>query len=408
MSSGIQWRCVLLWLSVSGLLLACSAAPEPLPATATPLPVPTSLWGQIDLIAQTRQVEAPAVVVPDEAPLLAWTGADDLEARHYTQNEAGVAQIAAIKAFFPFMQTLWPAPDGVHLLWLDRTDASDQLQLLSAFVDRNGVAVLGPNALYTNAVQRYTAQPTATGGLDVVFVSGNVPALYRNQLDAGGRNGIATQLVERADYPVLTTDASGRTWLFWLDSESGDVQRGVWAQGSVETMERLAVRFLLEPTTQLLSFDVAFDSTHTHLFWQVRDGTGQVRLLWSTAALTDDRFSEPRPLPIFQSDLATIEVGFNAGAVAAAGLDETQSAVAWGKPLAGQHNFLPVAVNRGDELGILYFHEGDVVGYQVVGESGSLLRTPQITTDRARNLYLTWSAPQPDGFAELLLTDTRP
>ena len=87
----------------------------------------------------------------------------------------------------------------------------------------------------------------------------------------------------------------------------------------------------------------------------------------------------------------------------------------WVRPLAGQFDTLPVAAymdtaspTTPDQVIVAYFRGGQVVGYQpIVPLQTTLLAPPALYADRDRHLYLAWSEPTANGYAELKLTTTR-
>ncbi|MDQ7033279.1 MAG: hypothetical protein Q9P01_00125, partial [Anaerolineae bacterium] len=113
----------------------------------------------------------------------------------------------------------------------------------------------------------------------------------------------------------------------------------------------------------------------------------------------------PRPFGIVQEP-TTIETSYNSGLVYTARFADTNFA-AWATPLAGQHNILPVAMQQDDWLGIAYFQNGAMIGYQDVIETGILIGSPTIGTERNRHLYLAWSEPTTEGYANLYMTTSR-
>jgi hypothetical protein len=56
---------------------------------------------------------------------------------------------------------------------------------------------------------------------------------------------------------------------------------------------------------------------------------------------------------------------------------------------------------------MLYFQGGEVIGYQSIAPTTGLIGQPSLLTDRDRHLYLAWSEPTPNGYADLKLAMTR-
>jgi len=397
-----------LWI-LSGCLLLAACLPQRSSSQATPSPR-LSLWGAVTLVAETEQSTGPALQVADGQPLLTWTGADEQEARHYARALPAAPQILALKAFFPFMQALHPASDErTHLLWLDRTANDTELQLLSAIISPQAVAEFGPNPISTLPTRRYSTLPLADNSVVAVWVGvdRHLPVLFVSVIDAQGRARVPIKLRNDADFPVLVRDFEGQIHLFWLEDSARRVYHALLSnQQEISNPRLLLNRTVVSTPDSIEDFAVAFDANHTYLFWQIRQGDGSHRVLYSAHPLDAIPFPPPQPLGIRASDSATITTGFNSGAVFAAGQDATQP-VSWAVPLSGQHEILPAAVNMNAALGLVYFEDGSPVGYQSIVESGPLIGAPRLQTDRERNLYLTWAEPTTRGPAQLLLTSTR-
>lgn len=394
-----------------GLLVACTpaATPEPSP---TPTDTPrTSTWGTIEQVAQAEQGAGPVLFALDDNLFFAWTGAEENEARLYGWRPGGTAHILALKAYYPFDVSLFDAGRSRLMLWLDRAETSPDLNLLTGIVSVDAVAEFGPYPVSNLPTRRYSAVQLPGGLVRVVFSSGMglQSSLYLNHVDRGARAQSPQGLRPNADYPALVLDSGGTVHLYWLENEGQDVYSARFDESSTPPT-LIAINHLTSTPISvgdaIADFNVAFDETHAYLFWTVQhmDGRQEVRI--ASGAIGATSYPPPRPFGILPSSDTAIQTTFNSGYVYTA--SETNAvAVSWANPLTGQHSILPVAVNQGTQLGVAYFRDGTLMGYQDVVESGALIGIPAIATERNRHLYLTWAEPTLEGYANLYLTTTR-
>lgn len=378
--------------------LAGCAAP-----TMPPAPIVTA-WGNVQMIAEVPNADAPALLTGSDQRWLAWTEVRDGDNRHMTLRDA-TPTILALRAWFPFGYTLLSAGDDkAHWLWLDRTADSDSLRLQSALVSADRVAEVGPIVLSRGLTTRYSAVALAQDKALIVWSEGAVGATMLNitQLDAAGRPPFAEPLGIYGNYPTLTRTREGVVWLYWL-------QDGVWRarlEGTQATdIRRLMDAPILSVSDRLEALTAAQDDTHTYLFWQVVDRVGQPRTLMSSALSASPQWTDPQPLQfgIGERPFVTTYNGGSAQAV----IDGTLP-TGWARPVAEQQTVLPVAVTWGNRLGVLYFQGGRTMGVQDLLGAGTLFSAPQIASDRDRHLTLTWSQPVNGQTARLLLLSTRP
>lgn len=370
------------------LLAGCAANPAPT-VTPSPDPLPESAWANVEHIGSAEQSAAPALLVTDSGVVLAWNSADESEARHFVRGVDGVARIVALKAWHPFMQTLLPATPGqLLLLWLDRTQQAEELHLQAGIIASTAVAELGPNPVSNLPTRFYTALPVTNGALLVWSARlGAVNNLYADIVDRQARPSETLELRRDADYPALVQDNSGTIHLFWLESYGRQVYHATIAdadQPALDGITPLTATRLIGVTDSIEGFYAAFDAEQAHFFWNVRHADGTRMVLTSAGDLETMQFTEIRPLEISAD-----------GVVAA-----------WAIPLPGQHDRLPVAVQDGATLGVLWLEDGAVAEYQAVVETGTLIGAPAIARDDTGTLYLAWSAAQAEHAANLYMTWT--
>jgi hypothetical protein len=392
------------------LLMGCQPGTDSIP-TPVSEPLPESAWSQIERVAQAEQSAAPALLTTGAQLVLAWNSADDSEARHFVRGNDGIGRIVAIKAWHPFYQTLLPAASReLLLLWLDRTQTVEELRLQAGIISENAVAVLGPNVVSGLPTRSYSALPVETGAFVVWSARlGAVTNLYADIIDRQARPSETIELRRDADYPVLVQDDGGTIHLYWLENYGRQVMHATIgnpdqpriseARAMIQT-NRIAVSDAIE------SFSVALDSNHAHLFWNLRKLDGTRSVLHSAGDLQTLQYDAVQPLGITLDNSTMIQTTYRGGDAVGA-TRSSDPALAWATPLAGQHAMLPVAIHDGETLAIAWMRAGEVVGYQAVVQTGTLIGAPTIASDNGRNLYVSWSVPANDGTAQLYVTDTR-
>lgn len=401
-------------LGIIWLLSACT--PAPIPPTITPIPTPTptprsSAWGDVELVAQAEQTHAPDILSWFGGKLLVWTGADNNEARHYMQGRTQTS-ILALKAFYPFEQQLYPADtNDVRMLWLDSTERdSRELRLLAGVVSQDAVAEFGPNPVSQIRTRHYDGLVQNDNRLLAIWSGGTgvINNLYINHIDVRGRPTSATLVRQSADYPVIVQSSLGIE-VFWLQDNGRDAYRSRYLPNieppSLQEPQGLTRLGREYNDLAIENFYVGMDSTHMYLFWQMWavDGTRQV--LFSSGSIADNDFSDPAPLAITPDETRTVQTTYNSGTVYAAQNDGMTAEYAI--PLKGQHSVLPIAISMDNRLGIAYFADGQLLGYQDVVQTEALIGEPSIEADRDRHLYLAWSEPTEFGYADLLTVTTR-
>lgn len=378
-------------LCIASLLLAgCAAADAP-------------LWGTPRTIAQAEQSAAPALWVEAGRITAGWIGSDQAgvhqDARIITGDDMGPVIVLPLPPVHPFDQRFFPAASaGTHNLWLDRAE-NGSLGLYSALLTSQLEVERGPTPLSDHAVRHYTALPQGDGSLLVVWSGGPLaePGLYQQTMDRAGRPRPAEPLSINGDWPLLAQDGAGQVWLYWL--RSGSVHRARIEQGSIEDSREIGT-LDLQPGDRFEGLQAGFDTTTRYIFANLTAASGE-RQSWYSA----------NEAPFIRIGLAEsegytiIEVPFNSGPVPARqpGSASFASAI---MPLSGESSFLPAAAIVDEGLGVLYFRDGIVHGYQQITPAVPV-GLPALYTDRDRYLYLTWAQPTPEGYARLQLASRR-
>lgn len=389
-------RLVVLALVLLGLA-ACDTT-EPAPDTLT-------LWGNAQIISRTETVNAPATLRHNNQTWLAFSGADDIEPRHYAATDTRPPTILALKAYYPRDYQLWPAAGGrAHLLWLDRTADSTRISLQSATITPSLVAEIGPTRISQDTgAFHFSALGRSEGAVRAVWSGDDalIPALYTARIDGQGRATFPVRLRSEADFPALVGLSESDMWLYWV--ERGAVWGALLADDTLIEPRRVADLPQLALGDRIDGLEAAQDATHHAVFVQIirADGTPQV---WWTAARPQGDWRPVEPFG-FVLGMRDIQTGFNSGTVsAAAGGDRVQQ---WASPLREPANVVPVAVSDTDGIGVLYIQGGGIIGYQRLRDTVPLLGAPAISADTDGHLYVTWAQPIAGNPSPVLLISTR-
>ncbi len=130
---------------------------------------------------------------------------------------------------------------------------------------------------------------------------------------------------------------------------------------------------------------VAADLTHVYAFWNITQLSSGFAQTWFSSA----------PLAALSS--------WSAPAPLAVAIGEETFQAAWASP--AQTDFiptsLPLAVQLGEELGIIYFANGEVSRYEsvVALQAPGLIGLPMLYAALDGRLTLTWAQPTPIGAA---------
>ncbi len=379
----------------------------------TPTPVPRTAWGDIVTIGQASYAPAPNIIVDNGDVIMAWVGEDDervFQAFKGWRNDAlDTIAIPVLESFSPFEQKIFPADqDGLHLLWLDTDFDTEKIKLFSAYLDNTLTTIIAPDSISDQQVTHYTAIDDVQGALWVVWSGGLLaePSLNVMRIDGLGRPMFPERLRLDGDYPVFARTHDNQIYLFWTSRVNQQVMRAEFIDGELHNI--IAVSRLPDRATsdRLAEFSVSFDRTHTYLFWNITREDGHAETYISTAPIDSDEVTTPQPMTMSVDASNTIQTGFNSGIVSTA-VSAGSTVLSWVNPLNESADILPVAVQNGESIGVVYMQGGAIIGYQSLAETGHLLGSPQIATDRDRHLYVTWSQPTAYGVADLNFTTTR-
>ena len=392
------------------LLTACMPSSS---LSITPTAIPRTAWGDIYTIGQASYAPAPNMIVDKGDVLMAWVGEDDERVfqafRSWREGQLDEIAIPVLDSFSPFEARIFPADqDGYHLLWLDTDFDTEKIQLFSAYLDNTLTTIIAPDSISDQQTSHYTAINEGQGALWVVWSGGLLaePSLQVVRIDGLGRPMFPERLTLDGDYPVFAKTLDNQVYLFWISRVNQRVMRAAFIDGELENIRAISQLPERATSDRLAEFSVMFDRTHYYLFWNITREDGQSETVFSTAPLESDDIVIPQALRISVDNSNSIQTGFNSGIVSTA-VSAGTTRLSWARPLNESADILPIAVQNGSSIGIVYMQGGAIIGYQSLAETGRLLASPQITTDRDRHLYLTWSQPTPYGIADLNFTTTR-
>lgn len=395
------------------LLFVMSACMPTQSMSITPTSSPQSQWGDITTVGQAPYAPAPSLWVNKESALMGWIGEEDERVfqglRRWQDGQLDSVAIPVLSLQTPFEQKIYPADnDGVHLLWMDIEPRSEQIRLFSAYLDNTLTTVIAPETFTSEQVTHYTAIPDIQGAIWVVWSGGLLaePALYQVRIDGLGRPMFPERLILDGDYPVFAKTLDNQIYLYWLSQVNRRVLRGEFVNGDLQNIRAISQLSASVNSNRLIDFSVGLDRTHQYLFWNTVREDGQVETFFSVSGLDSQEVVSPQAMTITVDTSQTVQTGFNSGVVHTA-VSIGDTILAHANPLNESADVLPVVVQNGSKLGITYFQGGAIVGYQTLAENISLLRAPQIATDRDRHLYVTWSQPTAYGVADLNFTTTR-
>jgi hypothetical protein len=379
----------------------------------TPTSIPRSAWGKIQTIGQASYAPAPNIVVDNGDVVVSWVGEDDERVfqalRRWRNGQLDEIAIPVLDSFAPFEQHIFPADqDGLHLLWLDRDFDSERIQLFSAYLDNTLTTIIAPDSISDQQVTHYTAINGIEDALWVVW-SGDLLAelsLHVIRIDGLGRPMFPERLTLDGDYPVFAKTLGNQVYLFWISQVNQRVMRAEFMDGELQNTRAISRLPDRASSDRLAEFSVMFDRTHQYLFWNITREDGHAETYISTSPIHSDDVSTPQVFTISVDNNHTIQTGFNSGIVSTA-VSAGSTVLSWARPLNEASDILPITVQNGNSIGVVYMQGGAIIGYQSLSETGRLLASPQITTDRDRHLYVTWSQPTPYGVADLNFTTTR-
>ncbi len=390
------------------LLLAASCR-----AQAADTPATTSSWGEIITLGEAEQLDAPSIWTTEDQFTAAWVGADDTgihqDIRALDADGLTERVVLPLPPKNPRQQMWLPSTNrNLHLLWLDQNDEEDT-RLYTAIITPELAVERGPIQLTDETTYHYGALANGDGSLWVVSSGGMAfePGLYARYLDTEGRPRPQEtyQITSDGDWPTLVSTNEGTVYLFWIQPSDGQVKRAALVNGVMNSAETITQTVPLNTGDRLMGFSAGLDRTHAYLFWNITRGNGDAETWFASGQLDGEIWEQPRRLGI-EASSEPFETGFNSGATHAA--HEGENWLRWTTPIVGQFDILAAAsLLPTQQLGILYFQDGEITGVQDVAGVTDMMGAPALLTDRDRFLYLAWSEPSASGQATLRMTTSR-
>lgn len=389
---------------------ACTPAQT---TSITTTPPPRTTWGDIVTIAQEPYAPAPNVIADKGEILMGWIGASEERIyqglRRWQDDTLDSTVIPVLDVHAPFEQRIYQADnDGLHMLWMDIDSQSEQIQLFSAYLDNTLTAVIAPPTFVSQQVTHYTATPDIEGALWVVWSGGLLaePSLFYVRIDGLGRPMFAEKLRLDGDYPVFAETLDNRTYLFWTSQVNRRILRAEFDAGELLNIRAVSQLPDMADSDRLVEFSAQFDRTHQYLFWNISREDGTAETFYTATPINSEDVPKPQPVTLTVDNAQMVQTGFNSGTVYTA-VSAGDTRLSWVSPLDESAEVLPVVAQNQTSIGVTYWQGGAIIGYQTLSETGKLLRSPYITTDRDRHLTVTWSQPTAYGVADLNMTTTR-
>lgn len=425
----MRWRGKMLLILGCWLLFGC----QPFDATSAPADAPTpaqasqSRWGQIVTIGASLQLHAPTVYLNDSMSqpqvIFSWVGVDAAGIHHdlarYQNKTLSPVITLPLDPVRPDALRLVQSSqaDTLLLFYLDayQPDGSAlaETRLYSAALTATANTAedalkLGATLISTLPTVEYTfTSNTPNGDIWLFWRSGQ--QLYQQAVDWLGRPQPPQKL--RDDVSAFHLDTHTHT-LYWIDAQTAQVFiAGVTAQGNLQDIRPYHYSPRLQAGERLINFTVAQDQTHTYLFWNRVHADGTPATDWAAYPLDSRPPIHIAPVPLGVTliegqkgqDLLT---GFNGGFATQAKTGDQP--LTWIQPTAGhQMERLVAAAQFDDQLAIIYFQSGEIIGVQpVVTLPYPLIGLPSLAIDPRLHLHLTWV--ESHTLAQIRYTSTDP
>lgn len=415
---GVRW--LLAAVALIGLLSLLSAC-QPLGERSERA---SSDWSRGSRLGRASANDTVALL-PDAAKgrtYLAWVSRrdfDGVEQLHLAILDATgrvvVERDLDVETSRPGRLTLAPAEGGLHLLWIDRLGARRQLH--HVLLDAQGwpisaSAVISPKDL---VVDSYALAVGRDGALDLLVgaVEGERTGLFHLTLAPDGalRAPLASLGVPGFD-PALRYDAAGTLHALWTQSP-GYGERQLFHG----LLDRTAQS--LRDVTRLASYPVGvglvghppalgLTDTEAYVFWSIeRRGGGLTPPMADTYYV---QFPLGRPeqasparavaIPSWNRPAYTpVHSGYNIRSLVASSRNDLPAefvyfpsvatsrqgelAVAFSVQLSGRtQQIIQVAVS--------YWRDGELIGYQIAGQTATSSLKPALAVDEQDNLHLAW------------------
>lgn len=363
---------------------APTSIPTPILQTLVPVDLPVSTWGEVELINQAEQTDAPIFTFTSVDRITTWAGAQNGQVTHFTEGITDTQHQLDLPTFFPQQQYLLPTAQGALKLWLDRNNSDFNLRIQASTLAFDGTLETGIIPVNNQRTRNYSVIALNQREFRIVWSGGlgDITNLYLHQIDDSGRPVGGDLLQIDGDHPAMVHDNDGIIHLFWLSNNGRDAFHATFDEigaPSLINIRRIASHNL-EVTDAVTHFNVAFDGTHAHLFWTVRQIDDTQHVWMSSGQLQDDRFQAPSILNV----------------------DET--AIQWINSTSTTQNPLPIVANANDALYVLWFADGNLQSSELISNSGRLIGVPYIDTNETR-IGVSWAQATTDGFANLFYVE---
>ncbi len=329
------------------------------------------------------------------------------DARALVDGRLSPTVILPLPPVAPRNNTLVPSSgDALHLLWLDLDD-SGTAQLYSALIEDSLGVFRGPQQVSEIGGRCYATAPAPNGALRVLWQDGNPlqPTLHSATIEQSGLI-LAQQALAVTDGCPAVAQTLEATYALWVDGDQLHVAE--FLAGGLLDEQAVTMIPTMGEGDHLRVLQTGSDGERLYAFWNVTRANGSHETWFTSGTPDDPTWSAPRQVRFGVEEMGTFDTTFNTGTTAAASLSEGDFAAAWVSPLRGVTTVLPVTTWVEGALGVLYFDNGAVVGYQRVVDVPGVLEPPTLRLDQDRHLYLAWAEPQTVGAAALRMTTTRP
>lgn len=291
-------------------------------------------------------------------------------------------------------------PQSYHLVWLERDD-----RLRSALIQVDGTTLRGPIDLALSAQPDFVALSLPDNRLAVFWTSRSRNELSTVLIDQDGRPGpISTPAAEQARFIAAALDRDNTVHLVWLSSPEPRhwaiyYQAAGVANFNISTPTVLH-QFALPPQETVTSLAVGLDQTHVYVFLSTTSAqqpeVEYIQMLVFPAGRPADQITIDLQLPWHAEPSGSLSAAdLKIGRVAkAASPVFDPAALRWVYPMPGQHTFLPVAVAvqtpQGWRPAVVYYQNGDLLGFQVIAPDPANAGPPVLAADPAGDLHLAW------------------
>jgi hypothetical protein len=391
------------------LLTACMPLSAPSPDA-----VSYSAWGDIVMLGDAPQREAPALHVTTDAVWAGWIAPQSRLNQHFfrrfERGRVSVVQSPQMPTQFPRDAQLYPAGgrDTLHQLWL-ATDERGTVQLYVATLAADLSLFRGPLMVSSNGALCYDTLPDGNGGLWALWRGGNPPhmQLYTAYIDPSGLVLQVNALDVAADGCPRLVAFPENTYAMW--ESAGRLQLAELIGGRLTPPQPVTEMPMLSADDRLRTFTAGGDSRWLYAFWNITRADGRNETYFTAGHPSRVAWPSPQPLNILADTITTFDTTLNTGTTFSAVTATEGRRASWASPAPDVLPLLPVALTLEDTaLGVAYFADGDLRGYQQVTTVAPLLGVPSLRVDTNRHVYLAWSAPTLVGDSRLSITATRP